>query len=73
MGVGGGDLRVLARKLASPFGHPISLCASSTCIHLRTLAGPFGQGLGGGAREGCFDVAYLGHVLSNAKSLCLFP
>ena len=33
------DLRVLARKLAiaSPFGY-------SSYVHLRTLAGPFGQG-----------------------------
>ena len=40
------DLRVFARKLASPFGHPTpSLHASSTCVHLRLLAGSFDQGL----------------------------
>ena len=40
------DLRVLARKLASPFGHPtLTLYASSTCVHLWLLAGPFDQGL----------------------------
>ena len=40
------DSRVLARKLASAFGHPTraSLYASSTCVHLRLLAGPFDQG-----------------------------
>ena len=35
------DLRVLARKLTSPFGHPTRLLASSTCVHLRLLDGPF--------------------------------
>ena len=34
----------LARKLASPFGHPSRLYAGRTCVHLRLLAGPFGQG-----------------------------
>ena len=40
-----GDLRVLARKLASPFDRPMQVStASSTCVRLRLLAGLFGQG-----------------------------
>ena len=38
------DLRVLARKLGSLFDHPTTLYASSIWVHLRLLAGPFGQG-----------------------------
>ena len=41
------DLRVFARKLARQSFWPpnASLYASSTCVHLRLLGSPFGQGL----------------------------
>ena len=41
------DLRVLARKLTTESVWPpnASLHPSSTCVHLRLLAGPFGKGL----------------------------
>ena len=40
-------LRVLVRKLASPFGHPaqVSTQVQLATTYLRLLASPFGQGL----------------------------
>ena len=64
------DSRVLVRKLASAFGHPTnaSLYASSTCAHLRLLAGPFDQGL----KVGPIYAALSSISLSLSLSGCLW-
>ena len=35
----------LASRLANPFGHPSQVLVLQTCVDLRQLASPFGEGL----------------------------